>query len=217
LPVFLGLEPLRPALLLMAVVVNFVGVLLAFMGWRGVATQLFVAGVVLAIAALRVLGPSRKEAKTRGVHSSFPFFVRAAYLWLLVAALLGAAAARWDTSGGIWGASRHALTVGIIAVMVLCVGQRVLPAFAAMRLLWSTRLMFAALALLTAGCTLRVSCEILAYQDYADWAWRLLPVSAIAELAGLTAFAANVFGTFLFEPSHVQKQPLVAGMPHGTA
>ena len=201
----------------MAVVVNFVGVLLAFMGWCGVATQLFVTGAVLAIAALRIFGPSRKEAKTRGVHSSFPFFVRAAYLWLLVAALLGAAAARWDTSGGIWGASRHALTVGFIAVMVLCVGQRVLPAFAAMRLLWSTRLMFAALALVTAGCTLRVSCEILAYQDYASWAWRLLPASAIAELAGLTAFAANIFGTFLFEPSHVQKQPLVAGMPHGTA
>jgi len=217
LPVFLGLEPLRPALLLMAVVVNFVGVLLAFMGWRGVATQLFVAGAVLAITALRIFERSRKEAKTRGVHSSFPFFVRAAYLWLLVAALLGAAAARWDVSGGIWGASRHALTVGFIAVMVLCVGQRVLPAFAAMRLLWSTRLMFAALALVTAGCTLRVSCEILAYQDYASWAWRLLPVSAIAELAGLTAFAANIFGTFLFGPSHVQKQPLVAGMPHGTA
>jgi hypothetical protein len=122
-----------------------------------------------------------------------------------VAALLGVAAARWDASGGIWGASRHALTVGFIAVMVLCVGQRVLPAFAAMRLLWSTRLMFIALALVTVGCTLRVSCEILAYQDYASWAWRVLPASAIAELAGLTVFAANIFGTFLSEPSHVQR------------
>ena len=30
-----------------------------------------------------------------------------AYLWLIVAAALGVAATRWDTSGGIWGASRH--------------------------------------------------------------------------------------------------------------
>ena len=97
----------------------------------------------LAIAALRMFEPARQEPKTRGVHPSFPFFVRMAYGWLLVAALLGVGAAVWDSSGGIWGASRHALTVGFIAVMVFCVGQRILPAFAGMRLLWSTRLMFA--------------------------------------------------------------------------
>jgi len=192
-------------------------VFLTFAGWGGVATWIFVAGAVLAIAALRMFEPSRNKAKTRGVHSSFPFFIRAAYGWLLVAALLGAVAARWDSSGGIWGASRHALTVGFIAVMVLSVGQRILPAFAAMRLLWSTRLMFAALALVSAGCTLRVSCEILAYQAYATWAWSVLPASAILELAGLTAFAANILGTFLFEPSHVQKQPLVVDRPRGIA
>jgi hypothetical protein len=156
--------------------------------------------------------PSRQEAKTRGVHPSFPFFVRMAYGWLLVAALLGVGAALWDSSGGIWGASRHALTVGFIAMMVFCVGQRILPAFAGMRLLWSTRLMFAGLVLLTIGCTLRVSSEVLAYQGYANWAWSVLPVSALLELAGISAFAMNIFGTFILEPSHVQKQPLVVGI-----
>jgi hypothetical protein len=211
MPVFLGLEPLRPGLLLSAVVVSFAGVVLTFAGWGGVATWLFVAGTALAIAALRLFGPSRKEAKTRGVHSSFPYFVRTAYAWLLGAALLGVAAARWDASGGIWGASRHALTVGFIALMVLCVGQRVLPAFAAMRLLWSTRLMFVALALVAAGCALRVSCEILAYQNYVSWAWRVLPASAIAELAGLTAFAVNMFGTFVSEPNALSR--VIVGNP----
>src|ERR1700719_4266573 len=95
-----------------------------------------------------------QETTTGGVHPVVPFFVRSAYGWLLVAALLGVGAALWDSSGGIWGASRHALTVGFIAVMVFCVGQRILPAFAGMRLLWSTRLMFAGLLLLTIGCTL---------------------------------------------------------------
>ena len=139
----------------------------------------------------------------------FPFFVRMAYGWLLVAALLGVGAALWDSSGGIWGASRHALTVGFIAVMVFCVGQRILPAFAGMRLLWSTHLMFAGLLRLTIGCTLRVSSEVLAYQGYANWAWSVLPISALLELAGITAFAVNISGTFILEPSHVQKQPLV--------
>jgi hypothetical protein len=104
--------------------------------------------------------PSEHEGKIRGVHSTFPFFVRMAYGWLLVAAVLGVAATRWDTSGGIWGASRHALTVGFISVMILSALQRILPAFAGMRMLWSTKLMFLGLAFVTVGCTLRVSCEV---------------------------------------------------------
>ena len=210
--VFLGLKPVRPSLLLSALMLNSAGVVLTLMGWASEATPFFVVSAALAIAAIRMFEPGRQEPKTRGVHRSFPFFVRMAYGWLLVAALLGVGAALWDSSGGIWGASRHALTVGFIAVMVFCVGQRVLPAFAGMRLLWSTGLMFAGLALLTVGCTLRVSSEVLAYQGYANWAWSVLPVSALLELAGITAFAINIFGTFILEPSHVQKQPLVVGI-----
>lgn len=203
--VFLGLKPVRPRLLLSALAVNFVGVGLTLAGWGAQATVFFVVGTILIIAALRMFEPAQQEPKTRGVHPSFPLFVRMAYGWLLVAALLGVGAALWDSSGGIWGASRHALTVGFIAVMVLCVGQRVLPAFAGMRLLWSSRLMFAGLFLLILGCALRVSSEFLAYQDYANWAWSVLPVSGFLELAGITAFAMNIFGTFILEPSHAQK------------
>jgi hypothetical protein len=210
--VFLGLKPVRPSLLLSALVLNSAGIVLTLMGWAPEATPFFVVSTALAIAAIRMFEPARQEPKTRGVHRSFPFFVRMAYGWLLVAALLGVGAALWDSSGGIWGASRHALTVGFIAVMVFCVGQRVLPAFAGMRLLWSTRLMFAGLLLLTIGCTLRVSSEVLAYQGYASWAWSVLPVSAMLELAGITAFAINISGTFILERSHVGKQPLAVGI-----
>lgn len=212
MPVFLGLKPVRPKLLLAALTMNFAGVALTFSGLGDQATVFLAGGAILAIAALRMFEPAQQEAKTRGVHRSFPYFVRMAYGWLLVAALLGVGAALWDSSGGIWGASRHALTVGFIAVMVLCVGQRVLPAFAGMRLLWSTHVMFVALALLTIGCTLRVSTEVLAYQGYANWAWSVLPASAVLELAGITAFAVNILGTFILEPSHVQKQPLIVAI-----
>ena len=209
MPVFLGLKPVRSRLLLSAVAVNVAGVVLTLAGWGAKATALFVVAAALAIAAIRMFEPAQHEPKTRGVHRSFPFFVRMAYGWLLIGALLGVAAALWDSSGGIWGASRHALTVGFIAVMVFCVGQRILPAFAGMRQLWSSELMFAGLALLTFGCTLRVSSEILAYQGIANWAWSVLPFSAMFELAGITAFAINILGTFLLEPSHAQKQAIV--------
>ncbi len=209
--VFLGLKPLRPKWLLAAVVVNLVGLGLTLGGAVSIGSWLFVVGAGIAVGALRMFEPSEKKAKIRGVHSTFPFFVRMAYAWLLVAAIVGAAATRWDTSGGIWGASRHALTVGFISVMILSVGQRILPAFAGMRMLWSTKLMFAGLALVTLGCVLRVSCEIIAYQGYAAWAWSVLPISALCELAGLTIYAINILGTFVLQPSHAQAEPVMVG------
>lgn len=213
LGVFLGLKTLRTRVLLSALAVNSSGVALAITGRLGPATWVFVLGTALAIVAIRVFEPADLPAKTRGVHVSFPVFVRVAYVWLLVATLLGVGASIWDTSGGIWGASRHALTVGFISVMVLSIGPRILPAFAGMRLLWSTKLMFAALLLLSLGCALRVFSEVLAYQGYAVWAWSVLPGSALLELAGLTAFAVNILGTFLLEPSHVSNQPVIMGIP----
>jgi uncharacterized protein involved in response to NO len=112
----------------------------------------------------------------------------------------------------IWGASRHALTVGFVAVMVLSVGQRILPAFAGMRLLWSPKLMFVGLVSLTAGCSLRVSCEVLAYQGYANWAWLVLPVSALVELAALSVFTTNMLCTFVLQPSHAVNEPMSVGI-----
>ncbi len=213
IPVFLGLKRVRFALVIPAVLANFLGVVLTLAGVYALGAILLFCGAVLAVAGLRMFEPAIREPKTRGLHPSFPYFVRMAYGWLLVAATLGIAAAKWDSSGGIWGASRHALTVGFIAAMVLCVGQRILPAFAGMRALWSTRLMFTSVALLMGGCVLRVSCEILAYQGYAQWAWSVLPPSAMLELASIAAFAINIFGTFLLEPSHAQHQMLIIEIP----
>ena len=72
--------------------------------------------------------------------------------------------------------------------------------------------MFAGLLLLTIGCTLRVSSEVLAYQGYANWAWSVLPISALLELAGITAFATNISRHFHSRGRNiVQKQLLGRG------
>ena len=70
--------------------------------------------------------------------------------------------------------------------------------------------MFLAGLLLTVGCATRVVSEVLAYQNYAPWAWRALPVSALTELSALTLFAINMAGTFLLQPTHSVKEPMVA-------
>jgi len=197
LPVFLGLPPIHGRVLLAAVILNAAGVLAALAGLILPTAVLLLAGIAVAAYALRLFELPPRPAKIKGVHSSFPVFVRLAYAWALVAASLGIWAASVPNSHGIWGASRHALTVGFLATMVFAVGQRVLPAFSGVRLLFSTKLMFLAMLTLTVGCLLRVSSEILAYQGFAHWAWSWLPVSALTEMTAVTLFAVNLFATFM--------------------
>jgi len=196
LPVFLGLRPVRGRVLLLAVGINFAGVLIASAGWMISASLVLVTGLITALYSLRLLESTARPAKVKGVHTSFPVFVRLAYIWALVAGVLGIWAASVQNSHGIWGASRHALTVGFLATMVFAIGQRVLPAFSGMRLLFSTKLMFVATVFLAIGCLLRVSSEILAYQGLVRSAWSWLPVSAITEMTAVTLFAVNLLATF---------------------
>ncbi len=192
LPVFLGLGKPSGSGLMAALGASGGGIAAALLGRFRLATALLLAACIVASLALGVFERSQKPAKTRGVSASFPYFVRGAYVWLLVAAALGVYAARSDANGGIWGASRHALTVGFLATMVFAIGQRVLPAFSGMRLLYSTRLMFASLAVLNLGCLLRVASEIPAYEANLPAAWRILPISAVTELIAVTLFVFNL-------------------------
>lgn len=210
LPVFLGLKPVAERYLKLALLVSITGVILVQLGLFHLAPWLFAGAAILSIAAFHLLGPSERAAKTAGVHSSFPAFVRAAYLWLVVATILGICAAYLDLANGWVGASRHALTVGFISTMVFSIGQRVLPAFAGMRVLYSPRLMLASLLLLNIGCALRVSSEILAYEGYWPPAWKVLPWSAICELSAVTIFAANLLLTFKQPPAHEMKPATAA-------
>ncbi len=204
LPVFLGLPELDRRLLITGLAINCGAVAAALAGKLLPATVLFMAGAALSTMALRVFRRSVRPPKITGVHSTFPAFVRVAYFWLLASALLSVTAAIWDRAGGLWGASRHALTVGFISTMVFAIGQRVLPAFCGMRVLYSPRLMFVCLALLNAGCALRVISEAGAYEGILPALWPLLPISAITEMTAVTAFAANLLLTIHQPPAHLR-------------
>jgi len=204
LPTFLGTRPPDTQWLMRTVAVYESAVLLGLAGLFRVATTLILLASLIAIYALRIVATPERPAKTGGIHASFPFFVRSAYMWLIVAASLGVWAANATNPSGIWGASRHALTVGFVSMMVFTIGQRVLPAFSGMKMLFSPRLMFAGLLLLWLGCVLRVSSEVLAYQDIVAAAWKWLPCSALLELTAVTLFAINLITTFLSDPPSLQ-------------
>jgi uncharacterized protein involved in response to NO len=199
MPTFLGLPPQRGSIVLAALVLNISGVIAALVGWFLFSSFCLLGGAAASVLGLRLWEIPVRPPKIRGVHASFPSFVRVAYGWLILAALLGVYAAKIE-GAGIWGASRHALTVGFLATMVFSVGSRVLPAFSGLKPLFSTRMMFAALSLLNCGCILRVLTEALAYQGHAPWAWNWLPASALIELSAVIIFAINLALSFAQAP-----------------
>jgi uncharacterized protein involved in response to NO len=202
MPIFLALKAPRPRLLMAVLALNSGGVLVGLAGMFRLCSLLLLVAAILSVVALRLFEPAQGSPKTKGVHVTFPHFVRLAYAWLAVAGALAVWASRSD-SAGVWGAARHALTVGFVSTVVFSVGQRILPAFCGMRLLFSRVLMVVCLALLTLGCFLRVASEILAYQGYASWAWEWLPVSAVMELAAVSVFAFNLLLSFAQRPPSV--------------
>jgi hypothetical protein len=189
------------------------GVTTTLAGVFAAAALAWLAAAVIAAAGLHVFQPPVQPAKTKGIHRSFPLFLRLAYAWLVIAALLGAWAAAAPGIAGIGGAGRHALTVGFIAGMVLTIGPRILPAFSGMKALYSPRLMFLALALLEAGCVLRVSGELLAYPGWWNAAWHWLPFSAALEVTAFAVFAYNLIRTLLRPPAHVLRMARTGAAP----
>jgi hypothetical protein len=208
LPIFLGLQPPRVRFLFAGLAGAWLSILAGFAQFPQVAAILLPIAAVCSIVALHVWERPVQPAKIQGVHRSFPVFIRVAYVWLIVATALWVWAAWADRSGGIWGAARHALTVGFISTMVFSIGQRILPAFGGARVLASPNLMFASLFALTLGCALRVGSEIPAYEGYWQGAWAILPVSAVIEMIAVSLFAGDLFWTFIRPPAHLQSAAL---------
>ena len=197
LPTFLSIAKPHPRLFREALILDVIGVLCGVAGWTKVATVLLALSAVAIGLSLHLTQRPHGPAKVRGIHPSFPIFIRLAYAWLIVAGSMGIWAAFSDVHGGIWGASRHALTVGFAATMVFAIGPRILPHFAGIQSIFSKRLMFFSLLLLQTGCTLRVVSESLAYEGILSFAWKTLPISGMLELCGVLVFAANLVLTFL--------------------
>lgn len=165
-----------------------------------VADALALAVAVAAIWGLRIFERSAQQAKRAGVYGGYPAFIRIAYAWMIVGAVLGLAADVFPNLPGMAGASRHALTVGFIATLIFALGPRILPSFLNSRRLHSRALMLLSLWLLTLGCAMRVTSEAAAYGTTGGWAWRMLPLSAFTELGAVLLFVANLTLTMLQSP-----------------
>ncbi len=201
LPAFLAISRPDARTFFAALILDLSGVLFGVSGWTKTATILLAASTATVWLALHLAERPHGQAKVQGIHPSFPEFIRLAYAWLVIAGLMGVWAAFADRHGGIWGASRHALTVGFAATMVFSIGPRILPHFAGVQAIFSKRFMFLSLVLLQTGCTLRVCSEPLAYEGILSFAWKTLPISGMLELSGVLVFAVNIALTMLIGKS----------------
>ncbi len=164
-------------------------------------TLLWAAGAVAFAVALRVFDPARPPA-TRGgappeappgadaapaTYARFAWFLRAAYGWLVVAAVLLVVAAVEDLAG----AARplralpglHTFAMGFVTMTIFGFAARVLPLFEG-RPLPMPRAMDAAFALLNASVVLRLAGGVIAAGATAT-----LALSGVLGLAALACFA----------------------------
>lgn len=213
LPAFLGISRPHGRVFSAALLLDVLAVIVGVSGQPKIAVLLLAAGAGLSGLALRLMEHPHAKAKTWGIHPSFPVFARIPYLWLAIAGAMSVWAAFCDVHSGIWGASRHALTVGFAATMVFAIGPRILPHFGGIERIFSTRLMLLSLLLLQAGCALRVSSEPLAYEGILTYAWKVLPISGMLELSGVLVFAANIVFTFAFGRSAFARNKATQQIP----
>ena len=196
-PAFLAISRPDIRIFRLALLLDVIGIICGVAGWVKPATTLLASSAVAITLALHLTQRPVGHSKVQGIHPSFPSFIRLAYAWLIIAGSMSIWAAFADLHGGIWGASRHALTVGFAATMVFAIGPRILPYFGGVHSIFSKLLMFISLLLLQLGCALRVSSEPLAYEGLLPFAWKALPVSGTLELGAVLIFAINLALTFL--------------------
>jgi hypothetical protein len=195
IPGLLNVTSLRPRCFAATLVLHNLGLpLLLFVPLRVAHTA--GAALMLLAAAVYLVGMNGlRGAPSRPIYGIDPrghVLIRAAFFWLVVglAMILVEQLAPRELPHAYSGAWRHALTVGFITTMMLGVGHRLLPVFIR-RPLASTRLMLVSAMLILVGNAGRVILELATIGGW-RWAFRLMGVTGVLELAALILFAINL-------------------------
>jgi uncharacterized protein involved in response to NO len=153
--------------------------------------------LVLAVgtpAQYGLFGPVAEARRDRSLK-----FVRAAYLWLIIATLMlvlvpfysfgiypALTGSQIPFSHAFFGAYRHALTVGFIMMMIIGVSSRVVPSLSGLDMR-STATLWPTFVLINLGNALRVSTEIAT--DFSPAAYSIMGISGFIEVTGLVLWA----------------------------
>lgn len=215
LPFFMALPPTRApfrdgafAALLVAVPLRVVAVWAPGFGdapWASAlndaTTFVVAAGVVAAVAGLRVFERSPEGATAPPAPPGFAAAVRVAYVWLLASAALDVYWRLRELEGGFTpfyaaGAVRHAALLGFATLMIMAVGYRTVPVFSGRELRWPAAIV-PSFVLAGSGAVLRVAPVALTTAP-ADLDFKLMTAGGFLLFAGLAVFggqlASSMFG-----------------------
>lgn len=152
--------------------------------------------IILLIAAIGTPIQFRLFSKVQSDRNDRSLkFIRAAYIWFIVAMLLLAFGPYYmfgiylPMTGGdnpfshaYFGAYRHALTVGFILMMIVAVSSKIIPGFAGLDIR-KTNSLWIVFILLNLGNTWRITSQILT--DFYPEAFKFIGVSGFIELTAL--------------------------------
>lgn len=224
LPIFVGL-PTGSAMAAWAALVlltagtagEVVARLMSLPALSAVALSVTILGVASGIAALRpwARAVATDDTEGRWLHR----FAGTAYFWLAIAGalLLGL---RWVEAfvpvsplhqHAFVGASRHALTVGFVSLMIVGVAWRILPIFSGAPRAHPA-LVPTVFALLVTGNSLRVGGQVAAGLWGGAW-YGLMGLSGWLELAGITLFALDVLRLLRATPLAAELPDVGAAVP----
>jgi hypothetical protein len=142
-------------------------------------------------------------------------FIRAAYVWLLIAMVMMPLLMPYSAIEGeafshaFWGAHRHAFTVGFVSMMILGVSSRVVPILAGidskqLSSLWGP------FVLLNAGCAGRVVLQVLT-ESFPGVAYPLIGLTGVIELSALAWWGVGLWHVMNLAKTHrasVLKAPI---------
>lgn len=182
--------------LLVAGVVFEISIFIAYR-WTGnhaLAGLLLLAWLCIAIGVLIVALPW-KLWRPMPTHDRSAKFVRAAYGWLAVSLMMLLLLPVYQLVSGIsfshayYGATRHAITVGFISLMIMGIAAKVVPTLVGRDVKTLTMLWWP-FALVNIGCMLRVGMQILT--DWHAGFFSVIGISGTLEVTGLAIWGIHL-------------------------
>jgi uncharacterized protein involved in response to NO len=171
-------------------------------------------GVLAFVYGIRVFARRAVELKDI-TDTSYEKFVRVGVFWLIVAATMLVILTSYELATSVkpphafFGAYRHALTVGFVSMVIFGYAVRIVPVFKGTSI-YSKTLTEATFWLVNVGNAMRVGAEVLV-GFYGGIFYFVMGISGFLELAGLGAFAVNIWKTLDAKPKLI---PPVRMHPH---
>ncbi len=172
-------------------------------------TYLVAFSILLFVYGIRIFEKSTRELDDVVMDRSYSKTIRAAYVWLIIGALiLGTKSLFTAFSEAQYlfhGAANHALAVGFVTLMIIGYASKMVPTFKGVDM-YSIKLANLSFYLINIGCFLRVSTQVMIGASHSNgFYYSLIGFSGWIELTAIGMFGYNVWKTMNAEDEDIEE------------